>query len=152
MRVNYGTQPSRDLRAAPFTHFATVPGARPSGEGKLLIKFDLTPERLFYCDSYPGGVKRADVKAGDRYRLKMQKLGRVKWWAFGDLEADSKGKKFVHVAEEADAEGKFDKFEVDGKKPDRRMLEADGWVFSEEPGDLMMSAEGDGDAVVEFID
>lgn len=97
-------------------------------------------------------MKRADVKAGDRFRLQMHSLDGVKWWAFGDLEGDLREKKFVHAAEEPDGEGRFENFDVDGEKPDRKMMEGDGWVFSEESSDLKMSAEGDGDAIVEFVE
>ena len=149
VRVNYDNQGSHDLRDALFAHFTTVPA---KGCGERVVRHDLTPERLFYCDRYSIGLKRADVKPGDKFRLRMRKLGRVRWWTFGDLEASLKESKFVGEWESADAEGQFEGFEADGEKLDAETMRRKGWVFSEKSEDLSIGAESDEGGVVEFVE
>lgn len=54
VRVNYGSRREQDPRKFGFNHFATIPAR---GQGELVVRYDLTIERIFFCQDYPLGLK-----------------------------------------------------------------------------------------------
>lgn len=149
VRVNYGSTRDNDLRKISFMHFSTIPA---EGQGELTVKYDLTPERLFQYEQYPSAVEREHVKPGQKFRLRMWNLNKVAWCTFGDLDGDLRDKKFVWNWEPPNTEDWFDDFLVDGRKPDVETLNRDGWVFSQAPEDLKVTADTDEGVVLEFIE
>ncbi len=129
-------------------HFATIPA---KGQGVLMVKYNLTLERLFKFQDYPGTLKREDVKPGDKFQLRMSNVNMIGWWAFGDLQGDLKEKKFVGDWETPNADGKFDTL-VEGEKSNVEMMKQDGWVFSEKRQDLNMTTDTDEGVVIEFVE
>jgi len=148
VRVNYGSNHDKDLRKVTFMHFATIPA---KGQGVLMVKYNLTLERLFKFQDYPGTLKREDVKPGDKFQLRMSNVNMIGWWAFGDLQGDLKEKKFVGDWETPNADGKFDTL-VEGEKSNVEMMKQDGWVFSEKRQDLNMTTDTDEGVVIEFVE
>ena len=173
VRVNYGSHHDLDQRKVNFMHFATIPPPSPPGHDdqhqqgqqerhQLQVRFDLTVQRLFQFQEYPGTLQRHDVRPGNKFRLRISRLDRpVPWWTFGDLQGDLKEKKFVGAWTSPNEDGRYDDFEGvvdDGQKPDRDDLIRHGWVFSEPVEDLRLftdhQKEDDGDdgVIIEFVE
>lgn len=146
---NYGSKPdaSPNLREQPWMRFETIP---PTGQGALVIKHDISLERLF---RYSRHLKAADVQPGEKFRISMnpKRAFRSAWWTFGDMDGDLKGNKFARW-ELPDEDGDIRNLMPGEERPDYEQMEKDGWVFSQRFDDLDISEDDAGhEVVVEFV-
>lgn len=150
---NYGSQPdaSVDLRERPWMRFETVPAV---GRGELVIKHDLSLQRLFRYSR----LQANDVKPGERFRLRVNpKRLYSEWWAFGDMSDDAgdgglAGKKFAKW-ELPDEHGEVGNLMPGEQPPDVEKMESEGWVFCPGLRDLEMTAEDmESGIVIEFTE
>ena len=147
---NYGsvTDPKfNDMRERPWTRFETVP---PLGEGELVIKHELSLERIF---RHLYSLKIEDVQPGEKFRIQMnpKKLEFAEWWNFGDIQGDLQGKKFA-VWELPGEDGVISNLMPSDPRPDFEKMSLEGWVFSQRHYDLEATQDADHDVVIEFIE
>lgn len=132
--------------------FESIP---PTGQGDLVIKHDLSLERLFQNSRE---MKAADIRPGEKFRIRMnpKRLFWAGWWTFGSLEesggSDLEGKRFAKW-ERPDEDGYISNLMAGEERPDIEQMEKQGWVFSQRSDDLEVTAgEGLNDVIVEFIE
>ena len=129
--------------------FETVP---PIGEGTLVIKHDLSLDRLF---AHSRNLKAADVQPGERYSIGIntKRMFICWWWTFGDVEhGDLKEKKFAKWVL-PDEDGDIINLMPGEERPDIEQMEKDGWVFSQGLDNLEMTETEEGNkVVVEFVE
>ncbi|KAL9635774.1 MAG: hypothetical protein Q9164_003241 [Protoblastenia rupestris] len=147
---NYGslTDPKfNDMRERPWTRFETVP---PLGEGELVIKHELSLERLF---RYSHSLKIEDVQPGEKFRIQMnpKKLVFAEWWNFGDIQGELQGKKFARW-KLLDEDGDIFNLMPGDPRPDFEKMSLEGWVFSQRLDDLEATQDADHDVVIGFIE
>ena len=127
--------------------FETVP---PMGEGALVIKHDMSLERLF---RYSHQLKLSDVRPGEKFGIEMnpQRLFAAGWWTLGGLGDELEGKKFAKW-ERPDEKGEISNLMPGEQLPDVEQMEKDGWVFSEFADRLNVMVETQDRVVVEFVE
>ena len=129
--------------------FETVP---PIGEGTLVIKHDLSLDRLF---AHSRNLKAADVQPGERYSIGIntKRMFICWWWTLGDVErGDLKEKKFAKWVL-PDEDGDIINLMPGEERPDIEQMEKDGWVFSQRLDNLEMTeAEEGNEVVIEFVE
>lgn len=147
---NYGSQPNAnpDMRKQPWRHFDTVPAA---GEGDLVIKHDVSLERLFQYSRRP---KITDIQLGEKYRIKLnpKRLFVDGWWTFGALDDDEGDiglvrKKFARWLL-PDADGDIANMTPGEVRPNVEQMKREGWVFSNQYDDLEVTEAGTGEGIV----
>ena len=135
-----------NLRERTWTRFETVP---PIGQGALVIKHDISLDRLFMLSHY---LKAADVQPGEKFRINMnpKRAFRCGWWAFGDMDGDLKEKKFADWSLPGE-NGRISNLMPGEERPDVVQMEKDGWVFSRNE-DLEFTEDDAGhEVVIEFV-
>lgn len=148
---NYGSVPnaSLNLRERPWMRFETVP---PLGEGVLVIKHDLSLERIF---EYSRDLKVDGVQRGEKFRIKMnpKRAFMSEWWAFGGLgDGELSGKIFAKW-ERPNQNGDISNLMPGEQKPNVEQMEKEGWVFSEVFDDLEMAEDiARQSVIIEFTD
>ena len=129
--------------------FEMVP---PIGEGALVIKHDLSLDKLF---AQSHNLKAADIRPGEKYSIGIntKRMFTCWWWTFGDVEhGDLKEKKFAKWVL-PNEDGDILNLMSGEERPEIERMEKDGWVFSQGLDDLVMTEDDARDeAVVEFVE
>lgn len=143
--------PSANIREIPWLRFGTIPAI---GQGELVIKHELTPERIFQNWRRPIDCV---VQPGEKYRLKMNpKRLLMDWWQFGSLDEGGKGglkeKKFLRWERPGGAL-EIRNYMPSKRSPDVEKLKGEVWVFSKRSYHFKATDESGGEGiVVEFIE
>ena len=126
--------------------FETVP---PIGQGALLIKHDLSLDRLFQNSRH---LKVADVQPGEKFRIKMnpKRLFWAGWWTFGGLDDGELEEKRFAKWEHPDEDGSIGNLMPGEQRPDVEQMEKDGWVFSQRFDDLKVTEDAEHSVIIEF--
>ena len=122
------------------------------GQGALVIKHDISLDRLFRFSHYFKDFKATDVQPGEKFRINMnpRRAFRCGWWAFGDMDGDLKEKKFAAWTL-PDDNGWIRNLMPGEERPDVAQMEKDGWAFSQNEDLEFTEDDGGHEVVIEFV-